>query len=325
MTLEGVDFSSSRPGGAALVAAGKRFVVRYVPYSGLSKGLTAAEVADYQDHGLAIGLVFESTANRALAGQAAGAADGRTAASAAAGLGFPTTTAIYFGVDFDVTDAQLPAIDAYLAGAAMILGADRIGVYGGRRVVAHVKASSSARWLWQTYAWSGGIVVAGIHLFQYLNGQKINGSSVDLDRAVQADFGAWLPPTTGGGNVSEDDMQITRTKGEDWKPSGVHASGAVFSQPLTSSTRLATLATVIRSHVELVGPDGASWRLVEVAGAVGFIRYKDAAGLLADWTPVTPGGDPAVDKPLHDYLSRLDPPAPAVPTTLAPGLYEVAP
>jgi Domain of unknown function (DUF1906) len=197
MTTEGVDFSDSRPGGAALVAAGKTFVVRYVPYGGYQKGLTAAEIADYQAHGLAIALVWESTANRALSGKTAGVSDARTAQAAAAALGFPDTTAIYFAVDFDVSDAQLPAIDAYLAGASMILGAVRVGVYGGRRVVAHCKAAG-IRWLWQTFAWSYGTVVAGIHLYQYHNGQTINGASLDLDRAMQADYGQWNAPPQGG-------------------------------------------------------------------------------------------------------------------------------
>jgi len=204
--IEGVDFSDSRPGGAALAAAGKAFVCRYVPYGGFTKGLTAAEVADYHAHGIAICLVFEQFANRALSGRAAGIADATTSKDAAAALGFPVTQPIYFAVDFDANAAQQPAIDAYLGGAAGVIGPGRVGVYGGLGVIRRCKANRSASWFWQTYAWSGGVVEAGIHLLQYSNDQRVGGQSVDLVRAYQANYGGWLGGTTGGTNQPGDEM-----------------------------------------------------------------------------------------------------------------------
>jgi len=192
MTIEGVDFSWARPGGAALVASGKRFVVRYL--TGDGKALTAAEVADYHDHGLSIALVFETTKGRALGGQAAGTVDGQSARNAAAALGIPTAVPIYFAVDFDASADQQPAIDAYLKGAASVLGRDRIGVYGGLRVVTRCHDNATARWFWQTYAWSGGKIAPFIHLYQYHNGQTINHGAVDFCRAYRANFGQWPQP-----------------------------------------------------------------------------------------------------------------------------------
>jgi len=206
LVIEGVDFSDSRPGGAALAAAGKAFVVRYIPYGGLTKGLTAAEVADYHAHGIAICLVWELTANRALAGSPAGATDATTSKNAAAVLGFPATTPIYFAVDFDATAGQQLSIDAYLRGAASVLGAARVGVYGGLHVIQRCQASKTAAWFWQTYAWSGGVVAPGIHLLQYLNSQHINGASVDFCRAYQPNYGGWLSTTQGGPNQPGDEM-----------------------------------------------------------------------------------------------------------------------
>ena len=43
MSVEGVDYSWSRPDPAALVKAGKRFVIRYVSYDQTGKNLTRKE------------------------------------------------------------------------------------------------------------------------------------------------------------------------------------------------------------------------------------------------------------------------------------------
>ena len=42
----------------------------------------------------------------------------------------------------------------------------------------------------------GGIVYSGAHLLQYLNGQTINGGTVDLCRSIKADYGQWAPPAS---------------------------------------------------------------------------------------------------------------------------------
>jgi hypothetical protein len=59
--------------------------------------------------------------------------------------------------------------------------------------VEHCQAIGTARWFWQTYAWSGGKVSAHTHFLQYLNGQTVAGASVDLNQSRQFDFGAWEP------------------------------------------------------------------------------------------------------------------------------------
>ena len=192
MTLEGVDFSDSRPGGAALAAAGKQFCVRYVPYGGYTKGLTAAEVTDYHANGIAICLVWESTSGRLVTGGfAGGAADATVAKAAAASLGFPTDRPIYFACDRQVYATDFPAIDAYMKGVASILGLDRTGIYGQASLCTHLRGAGLASWYWQTLAWSAGVVLSWIHLYQRLNSQTINGAAVDYDTAYQADYGQW--------------------------------------------------------------------------------------------------------------------------------------
>ena len=197
---EGVDYSFARPGGAALRAAGKSFAVRYVPYQGdQGKGLKADELADLQANGIAVGLVFESTAGRMLDGYGAGVTDATVSLASAALLGFPKDRPIYFACDTDTTADQLASVRNYLDGAASVLGRARIGVYGEYDVIDHCLGTGAATWFWQTYAWSGGRLHPMAHLYQYQNDQAINGAAVDFDRALVADFGQWggdVPDTT---------------------------------------------------------------------------------------------------------------------------------
>ena len=179
---EGVDYSWSRPGGAALAAAGKSFAGRYL-WPGGGKGLTAAEVNDLRAHGISVFTIFESSAARTLDGRWAGAADAQTAQGQLVACGLPANQIVYFGVDFDAVDGQMPVIDDYLRGAATILGQGRVGVYGSYRVTTHCRASGSAPHAFQTYAWSHGQVDGGASFYQYNNGQNVNGT-VDLVRSL---------------------------------------------------------------------------------------------------------------------------------------------
>src|SRR5574343_221500 len=197
---EGVDYSFARPGGAALRAAGKSFAVRYVPYQGDGgKGLKADELADLQANGIAVALVWETTAGRMLDGYGAGVTDGTVALASAALLGFPKDRPIYFACDTDTTADQLTSVRKYLDGAASVLGRARVGIYGEYDVIDHCLGTGAATWFWQTYAWSGGRLHPMAHLYQYQNDQTINGAAVDFDRALVADFGQWggeVPDTT---------------------------------------------------------------------------------------------------------------------------------
>src|SRR5262245_46976040 len=90
MTTEGVDFANPRPSGAALKAAGKHFVIRYTSPNTTAnprKRLTAAEVRNYRSAGLDIGLVWETSTDRATQGRAAGVADAHAAETVRRALG----------------------------------------------------------------------------------------------------------------------------------------------------------------------------------------------------------------------------------------------
>jgi LysM repeat protein len=184
MAIEGVDYSWARPGGAKLQANGKTFAVRYLHSSG--KGISNAEIADLRAHSIQIAVVYEAGAKSFL-GRAAGAAQARTAQSLLNGLNLSSSLPIYFAVDWDASEADQAGIDEALRGAADVIGAGRVGLYGGYWPVSRAQAHGTARWLWQTYAWSGGHVAAGIHLYQWSNGQW--GGQVDFTRALQTEFG----------------------------------------------------------------------------------------------------------------------------------------
>jgi hypothetical protein len=200
--IPGVDYAWSHPGGAALKAAGKQFACRYLSPDS-SKNLTRAEAADLAAHGIWAVVVWEGTAARAKAGKAAGVADAKTAAVQATTAGMPPSRPIYFAVDFDATSGDQTYINAYLDGAASVIGLARVGIYGGYYPVKRALDGGHATWAWQTTAWSGGQWDSRAVIRQ--GAQKtINGVSCDLNTATADDYGQWMP-----GKTPEADVALT--------------------------------------------------------------------------------------------------------------------
>jgi hypothetical protein len=150
-----VDYSFSRPSPATIKANGYQAVGRYLGGSP-TKQLTKAEAASLHAAGLGIWLVWETAADRAKDGKAAGVTDAHAALQAANALGYPAACPIFFAVDFDATAVQ---VTAYFAGVSSVLG-NRAGVYGGVRV------AGIAAWTWQTAAWSNGRLAPSAHILQ---------------------------------------------------------------------------------------------------------------------------------------------------------------
>jgi Domain of unknown function (DUF1906) len=190
---EGVDYAFQKPHASALKAAGKTFACRYGGAGTSDKWLTSGELADLHGHGIAVVANVEGAANGMLGGYDTGARWARQAASHFHLLGMPSDRPIYLSADFDVQPGQWGAVHAALMGARDAIGAERVGIYGGRFVIARAQAENAAQWFWQTYAWSGSPArwLPGVHLQQYRNGVTIGGASCDLDRALVQDFGQW--------------------------------------------------------------------------------------------------------------------------------------
>lgn len=189
--LEGVDYAWERPVPAALKAAGKAFACRYGGVGSDGKLLHPAEAKALTAAGLSIVANVEGTANGLLQGWSTGASWAKSADTWFRGCGMPADRPIYFSVDFDVNASQWPAVAEALRGAASIIGLERVGIYGSYHACLWAKRDNVARWLWQTYAWSAGTWVTGLHIKQYRNGVNVAGASVDLDQALTVDYGQW--------------------------------------------------------------------------------------------------------------------------------------
>jgi len=195
--MRGIDYADfPHPPPAAIKAAGYGFVMRYTsPSAGNDvngKNLQPPELHALLAAGLKVGLVFEFGAQQMLAGHAQGVADAQHADAVCAALGLHGLP-VYFAADWDATQAQQAAINAYLDGAASVIGKARTGIYAGFYPVKRALDGGHAVWAWQTLAWSGGQWDPRAQLRQHL-GVSVGGVSCDLNEAMAADFGQWPRP-----------------------------------------------------------------------------------------------------------------------------------
>ena len=183
--MKGIDYAWSKPTASWIKAQGYEFVMRYLSRDS-SKDLSRAEASSLASYGIWMGVVWETRADRARDGYAAGWEDAVRALAAARELDMPEDRPIYFAVDFDATNFN--QIKPYFQGVNRYMGVERTGVYGGYDVCRWMALNKMANWFWQTLAWSGGRWFEGNHIEQY----KI-GPSWDENRAKQLDFGQWMP------------------------------------------------------------------------------------------------------------------------------------
>jgi hypothetical protein len=155
-----LDYAWQKPTPAQIKAAGYSGVLRYLSPDA-SKNLSAAERDGLLAAGLSIGVVWESTANRASQGILAGAADVAAAETQARSLGLPAGVPIFYAVDFDADPASVAPYFAGVMGHA----SHTVGVYGSARVI----EGTNVPWKWQTVAWSGGRVSGAAHIYQRLS------------------------------------------------------------------------------------------------------------------------------------------------------------
>lgn len=184
----GIDYSAGRPTGRQVAAAGYGFVCRYLSYTA-GKNITAGEYADMLANGIAVVLVWETTASRMLGGHQAGIDDARQADYMATRVGHPDTRPIYFACDWDATPAQQTPINAYLDGAASILGRGRVGMYGGYWPLSRALDADTARYGWQTKAWSGSNLDPRAGIVQRIGTVHVGGIACDVNEAHHPDYG----------------------------------------------------------------------------------------------------------------------------------------
>lgn len=182
------DWAFGRPGAVALKAAGYSGVIRYLS-SDQDKNLDYFELAEYTRNGMTVSVVFENGAGNAGKGFKQGTADAGKALSVLGTLVRNATDCpIYFAVDFDpLTTGTAPILD-YFRGILSVIHGDKVGVYGAASVVSEV-ANLGVKYLWQTRAWSHGMVAQRIGLLQTTTQEKVNGVTVDLNTILTNEIG----------------------------------------------------------------------------------------------------------------------------------------
>ena len=190
MTVLGIDYAWTRPSPAAIAKAGYAFACRYLSRDP-SKNLTLTEAKALAAAGIWIVANWEYGAQDMLRGYAGGIADAQLALAQAKAAGMPDGRPIYFSADWAVTPAQMPAVLAYLSGAASVLGAADTGEYGGYAAVKAARDHGTV-WTWQTFAWSGGAWDPRDTLRQ-TGSATVGGVQVDVNQAMTGDYGQWMP------------------------------------------------------------------------------------------------------------------------------------
>ena len=203
MSYKGIDTAAHISADAAkkLKALGVSFAGRYLVPPGMGKELTADEARTLHDAGLAILLVWELEAERALRGGALGASDGAKARALAREMGVPTGAAVFFAVDFLPRADDYDAVEDYFRAAQSAVAPYRCGIYGPYDVVKAMRERIPQLMVWQCVGWSGGKVYEGLDFYQRLwSGaaeckavQAQVGFPVDLNAAEKLD-GLWQPP-----------------------------------------------------------------------------------------------------------------------------------
>jgi hypothetical protein len=199
----GLDIAWPRPTVARIKSTGASWVGRYFSHDP-SKNITAGEVVEYTAAALGVVTVWESTPGRATAGYAAGVADAVAAEQQRRGVALPSDHILYFAVDADLS---WPAVQPYFDGVASVITLRRTGCYGGLAVVQGAGAHG-IRYLWQTWAWSGGDWSPRSTIRQ--RGTALGGDA-DIDKAQAADFGQYprpVPPPTPHPLTPGDDEMI---------------------------------------------------------------------------------------------------------------------
>ncbi|HEU5218862.1 MAG TPA: DUF1906 domain-containing protein [Gemmatimonadales bacterium] len=291
--IEGVDYSFDHPDAGGLYAVGKRFAGRYIgPGSGL-KMLTRAEADDLAAHGLAIVALVEGAAQDALSGFATGKLHAELALEYGRGVGMPEGHPYYAAVDFDVNAEQWPRVQAYFQGFASVVGFNRTGMYGGYQAMVWAARDATARWLFQTYAWSAGRWFPDNNMEQYRNDVSLVGGTVDLCRGITPYFGQWM---TGGDPVTTP------------VPTPAETAKAVWAQKIASAglgmgpTPAADWLKVAKG-VENYVKDPQTGLPAILAAVTADTDTPDLAGLLAKLDALTQAVQALTDKPLIDAVA----------------------
>ena len=194
-TRHGVDYSLTNVDWpdffGQLKASGRDFIGRYLPWKGAAwRQVTIPELEAATAAGVDYFFWFEDSNDhfRARDGFAVGAADAQEALRGLASLGLPTTTPVYYTVDFPASDGG--EIDAYFRGIASVVPVSQIGVYGNYTTIDWLYQHGLANYFCESNAWpepQGWHPQAQMH--QDVDSYSIGGVHVDRLAVTATDFG----------------------------------------------------------------------------------------------------------------------------------------
>ena len=279
-----VDYSFDHPAPAAIRASDATGAMRYLTRQPPPKRVTLDEVSALHAAGLGVGFVFEDGKGRALEGQQAGHDDAVEAYRQAHELGVPAGVAIFFAVDQQTT---VDAVAAYFHGVQSVPTVYEVGVYGSATVVDGILSRQSARYGWQTAAWSAEVVSKVAHLYQR-NANLVAPVPGTDENVLLRPFPLWNSPSGGpmpliypgatwrpidshGGPMVHDMGLVEHITTNDFDPYGF------FSNPANkaSSHLWISLTGLVEQYISLdlaswaqAGGNGG-WVSVEIAGVEG--------------------------------------------------------
>lgn len=179
---------------AAFRRAGYTFAMRYAVPGIDGKMISAAEIHRAHAEGISIGLIYETTGLTWTGGKTQGRIDGLAAKDALISLSAPDIVACYFAIDSNVTYAEMGTVIDYLDAADSAIEPYQMGVYGQFSVIEEVYSKIPHAVLWQTAAWSNGLVSLEADIFQDSQ-TTLLGVDIDTDSLFDEDAGLWHPPT----------------------------------------------------------------------------------------------------------------------------------
>lgn len=199
-------------------AAGYQFVGRYLankPGSTFNKMIQPGELAAIFSAGLRVFPIFQYYGGEASAfNYISGRRDGLAAHDAAVNHGFPTSTVIYFAVDFDATQAEINSnVEPYFEGVAGALSRRDnkyiMGVYGSRNVCSDMTSRVGARWSFvsgMSSGFSGNMGFAMPSNWSFNQIQTTRVGSLNIDRDVHktgSDIGVGQVSDTAAASIEE--------------------------------------------------------------------------------------------------------------------------
>lgn len=292
MTREGVDYSAARPTLAQLRAAGATFACRYLLDSARSisgKRMVRSEALTLNSAGIDVVSNFEYSTTGPLLGYTQGVKDATIALAEIAIHGIPRKV-VYFSADINLSLSQIPTVLNYLDGCASVLGKSNVGVYGEYDLI-EAAFKAGYRWLWQTYAWSRGLLSDHATIYQYQNG-AFTGWDGDRDRALVTDFGQWnivqgvnMDPfdPNGTGVVQPDDISGPNKPG--FSKTLAWWVGAIYLHVTNTENMLKTFASVAADAIKAVKTTvdtiNGNMQMLPQSGDIQAIVHAEIAGITA--------------------------------------------